>query len=49
MKKCKICDTQTNTGFNINFELVPICESCATAIFLQQAQYYAQLPTPEKK
>ena len=42
MKKCKICDTETDTGFNINLKLTPICEKCARAIFIQQAQFYNQ-------
>ena len=40
MKKCKICNTKTTNGFNINFELVPICENCSSAIFIQQAMWY---------
>ena len=40
MKKCKLCKTNTNVGFNINFKLVPVCEDCAASIFLQQAKYY---------
>lgn len=44
MKKCKVCDKPTKTGFNIDFKLVPICEECANAIFIQQAQYFIQLP-----
>jgi hypothetical protein len=41
MKNCKVCGDKTNSGFNIDFKLVPICEGCAAAIFLQQAQWYA--------
>lgn len=44
MKKCKICSTETERGFNINFKLIPICEKCAKAILIQQAQYYNQQP-----
>jgi hypothetical protein len=40
MKNCKICDDKTEVGFNINFEMIPICEKCATSIFLQQAKWY---------
>lgn len=40
-QKCKVCDAPTTVGFNIDFKLVPICESCATAIFIQQARFYA--------
>ena len=39
IKKCKLCDEPTDTGFNINFKLTPICESCANSIFLQQASW----------
>jgi hypothetical protein len=42
MKNCKICDDKTEVGFNINFEMIPICEKCATTIFLQQAKWYTQ-------
>lgn len=41
-QKCKICGEKTTVGFNIDFKLVPICESCATTIFLQQATWYAK-------
>lgn len=29
----------TEVGFNINFDIVPICEDCAMTIFIQQAQW----------
>ena len=41
-KPCKICRTKTDVGFNINFTIVPICESCAEAIFIQQAKWYVK-------
>ena len=41
MNKCKICRNKTGTSFNIDFKMVHICESCATSIFIQQAQWYA--------
>jgi NAD-dependent SIR2 family protein deacetylase len=41
-KKCKICGEETEVGFNIDFKLVPICEGCAKAIFLQQAIWYGE-------
>ena len=41
-KICKLCGNETNSGFNINFELIPICEKCAITIFLQQANWYAK-------
>ena len=40
--KCRICKTPTEIGFNIDFDLVPICEGCAAAIFLQQANWYVR-------
>lgn len=42
MKKCKVCGKKTEVVFNINFKATPICESCATSIFLQQSQWYAK-------
>lgn len=42
MKNCKICKTQTNNVFGIDFKAVPICEGCANVIFLQQAQWYVK-------
>lgn len=42
MKKCKVCGVDTEVIFNINFKATPICEDCATSIFLQQARYYSE-------
>ena len=42
MSKCKVCDKETEVVFNINFKATPICESCATNIFAQQAIWYTQ-------
>ena len=42
MSKCKICNTETEVQFNVKRELIPVCKKCATAIFLQQAKFYAQ-------
>ncbi len=42
MKKCKVCGDETEVVFNIDFKATPICESCATRIFLQQAEWYAR-------
>lgn len=39
--KCKICNTETEVQFNIKKKLVPVCEKCATFIFLQQSKFYA--------
>jgi len=38
--KCKICKRKTENIFNIKFKATPICEECATAIFLQQTNWY---------
>lgn len=42
MKECKVCGDKTEVVFNIDFKATPICESCATAIFLQQAKWYTE-------
>ena len=42
MKKCRVCKDNTEVVFNIGFKATPICESCATAIFIQQATWYTQ-------
>lgn len=49
MKPCKLCGTRTNNGFNINFKLTPVCESCATAITMQQVKWWSQQVLPSKK
>lgn len=49
MKKCKVCGEKTEVIFNINFKATPICESCATSIFLQQAQQYGKTKGKNKK
>ena len=36
MGKCKICASDTNAIFNIDFKKVSICEECASSIALQQ-------------
>jgi hypothetical protein len=41
--RCRVCKTPTETGFNINFDLVPICERCAMSITLQQVQWMSKL------
>jgi hypothetical protein len=40
MKKCKVCEFETEVIFNIDFKEISICENCATSIFLQQARWY---------
>lgn len=42
MEKCKVCGDNTKAVFNIKFKATPICESCATSIFLQQAVWYTK-------
>ena len=42
MKKCRICDNDTENIFNIEFKATPICENCATSLFLQQAKWYTE-------
>lgn len=41
MKACKLCTEPTNNKFNIDFKEVPICESCANSVMLQQAKWLA--------
>lgn len=38
---CEICSSDTEVQFNIKKELIPICDKCSTAIFLQQSKFYA--------
>lgn len=40
MKKCKLCGEKTDVCFNVSLKLVPICESCASTITLQQVVWY---------
>ncbi len=37
---CKLCSEPTTIVFNIDFNAVPVCESCARAVFIQQANRY---------
>lgn len=41
MKNCKLCSEPTDVVFNIDFKATPICEGCASTIFMQQANWYA--------
>lgn len=43
-KKCKVCDVEDEQipVFNIDFTATHICERCASAIFIQQAQWYSR-------
>lgn len=38
MNKCKLCNNETNIIFNIKFKAMPICQSCADSISLQNIQ-----------
>lgn len=39
---CKVCGNPTPNIFNIDLKAVPIWESCAVSIFIQQATFYAK-------
>jgi hypothetical protein len=41
-EECRLCDRPTTNIFNIGFSAVRICEQCAEAIFIQQAQWYVK-------
>ncbi|GAG92253.1 unnamed protein product [marine sediment metagenome] len=43
MAICVVCGKQTLKTFNINLKRVPICESCAVTIAIQQ------LKNPDRK
>lgn len=40
--ECRICENITSNIFNLGFSPVRICELCAEAIFIQQAQWYVK-------
>lgn len=40
MEKCRVCEEPTKVYFNINLKAVPICESCATSIAMQQVSWW---------
>ena len=42
MENCKICGFKTEVVFNIDFKATPICEDCASSIFIQQASWYVK-------
>jgi ribosome-binding protein aMBF1 (putative translation factor) len=42
---CKICGSETDTVFNIDFKPIVICKDCAEAIYMQQALWYSQNST----
>lgn len=37
---CRLCGEKTKTVFNIDFKAVPVCEDCASSIFIQQSSWY---------
>lgn len=39
MNNCKLCDRETTVFFNILLNKVSICDSCATAITLQNVNH----------
>lgn len=49
IQHCRLCGVKTKVGFNIDFKLIPVCESCATSIFIQQATWYAKNSKAVKK
>jgi ribosome-binding protein aMBF1 (putative translation factor) len=52
MAVCKLCGDKTVNVFNIKLNKIPVCEECATAIFIQQAHFYVEKKyeiVPEKK
>ena len=48
-RKCKICQDKTNVIFNINLKATPICEPCATSVFIQQATWYVRTIKNDEK
>jgi hypothetical protein len=36
---CKLCKRLTENRFEINSEMIPICESCCNLVFIQQATW----------
>ena len=37
-EQCRLCGEYTECVFNINFRATAICDGCANAVMLQQAQ-----------
>ena len=48
MKKCKVCKSETENKFNIEFKATPICEDCANSIMLQQVSWLAKTAKENK-
>lgn len=40
MKNCKVCGDKTNVVVNIKLKAIPVCNSCCSSIFIQQARWY---------
>ena len=45
MENCKLCSEPTDVVFNIELNATPICENCASSIFIQQANWYVKQPS----
>jgi len=39
-EECRVCGGATKVVFNIDFKAIPICESCAVAITVQQVKWW---------
>lgn len=42
LEECKLCGEETFFIFNIKFDPVPICETCARAVYKQQSNFYLE-------
>jgi len=42
LESCTICGQLTPNVFGINFKAIPVCETCADSISLQQVNYVIQ-------
>lgn len=40
--QCRLCGELTPVVVNIKFDAVPVCESCCSAVFMQQAVWYSR-------
>jgi len=38
-RRCVVCGSLTKTVFNIQLMAIPVCETCANTITLQQVQH----------
>jgi len=46
--ECKVCGGLAVNRFNIDFDLVPVCEQCANAITMQQVEWLVGRDVCEK-